>query len=150
VNCRLSSILCSIFLRGEHAPCVRGRTCLAASCRLRRRFHRLGCCASHIGQIAALPWQLRDWPSHCARLTKRKAPTHGPRQGGRFRLAGVFASTPTYLIREQTPGGPGWSITIMIRGSAVRIWERLEERGHEITHREALSRACRTQDERQP
>jgi hypothetical protein len=31
---------------------------------------------------------------------------------------------------------------IMIRCSAVRIWERLEERGHEITRRKALSRAC--------
>jgi hypothetical protein len=30
----------------------------------------------------------------------------------------------------------------MIRCSAVRIWERLEERGHEITRRKALSRAC--------
>ena len=28
--------------------------------------------------------------------------------------------------------------------------ERLEERGHEITRRKALNRACRTQDERQP
>jgi hypothetical protein len=50
-------------------------------------------------------------------------------------------------LQEATSGH--WSIMIMIRGSAVRIWERPEERGHEI-RRKALSRACRTQYKRQP
>jgi hypothetical protein len=57
------------------------------------------------------------------------------------------ADAASELLQDVTSG---WSIMVMIRGSAVRIWERLEDRGHEITHREALSRACRTQDKRQP
>ena len=59
-------------------------------------------------------------------------------------IAGVGVCSPAnkrYLIRQTSATARGRSITIMIRGSALGILGT-GGAGYEITHREALSRAC--------
>jgi hypothetical protein len=60
-------------------------------------------------------------------------------------IAGAGVCSPAdkrYLIRQTNATARGRSITVVIRSSPLGILGTARGAGYEITHREALSRAC--------